>query len=731
MLIARIAALARGLALGTRLLLPLALIDLATLMLAAGPLPVWERALAAVSAGALGAPLLLGGAALLSLLWPARAGRPGWSAGLRAWLTGGDATLQAGRSGLLLSLLVCTALFAVAGFVCLRPLIAGTARAHFAAMGAVGVLLVLLAIAAALVPLLARRLALLVVVLRRVPGLGALLRDSGRLALALGLGGLLAGALALVLGWEVFRHLPWGWLGPVSGALAVAVVWSFFVDARDRELPAPRVFAIVGLALVTAGVIGAVSTTRAAGLHARRSVLGHAGYRTASALLDFDRDGHLGSFGGGDCRPRDARVYPGALEVPRNGVDEDCNGSDLDAEALLFDGRYDHPLPVPVDRRPPLYLITVDAFAARRMRLPETMPKLSAWLSGARDFTAAFSQGPSTRLSFPSIFTSRLDSEVERVVRGKAPFRLGDKQPMLAALVKKAGYQTHAIVPVQYFTRKRWRGLTRGFDSVTYAREGRPKKAHTSGQVTDAALERMERFGERPPFLWVHYFDAHAPHRQPEGITETGTSDTHRYDAELRFIDEHLARLLEAIEQRHGGEAVVVLTGDHGWAADPPRHRKKHYGYDLHSATLHVPLAVRAPFVKPGSQGGLASTLDILPTIANLLGLRPGMRFRGTSLVPELLGATPARPQWLVHEFYLPERKLKRRDPLDTISLRTPRFNLIFQRGPGTIELYDWQADYFERRDLAQQPEHAQTRAALEGQLKTLLYGLQPRDRAQ
>lgn len=45
---------------------------------------------------------------------------------------------------------------------------------------------------------------------------------------------------------------------------------------------------------------------------------------------DLDDDGHRGrACAGPDCDDADATVYPGAVEVPYDGVDQDCSGADL------------------------------------------------------------------------------------------------------------------------------------------------------------------------------------------------------------------------------------------------------------------------------------------------------------------------------------------------------------------------------------------------------------------
>jgi arylsulfatase A-like enzyme len=236
--------------------------------------------------------------------------------------------------------------------------------------------------------------------------------------------------------------------------------------------------------------------------------------------------------------------------------------------------------------------------------------------------------------------------------------------------------------------------------------------------VTDAALRVLSDPSERPLYLWMHYYDAHPPYGTPPGVTPHRENDRGYYEEELAFLDGELGRLIDAVDQRIT-PTWLVFTSDHATSFHPvPQSRHFHYGYDIYTSTLHVPLLFHGPGLGAGQVDDVVSTMDVAPTLANLLRLDDAGRFEGTSLAPELLEGAHDPGRVLFHEFYLPENEFQGSvDPLELVSARSDDYDLILNRERGTYELFDWKSDYFERHELYEEqsrlPEIVRLRSLL------------------
>jgi arylsulfatase A-like enzyme len=432
-----------------------------------------------------------------------------------------------------------------------------------------------------------------------------------------------------------------------------------------------------------------------------RAWSGRLGYSAWVFALDFDRDGQINVLGGGDCAPFNAHRHAGATDIPGNRIDEDCDGVDSTPQSIRPRGRVFMP-PGKIPTHPNIVFITVDALGAPRLSALGSpvplMPNVDKLAASSMLFTHAFSQGPSTRLSFPSMFTSRWDSQLVFSFAPRIPYSVGPKEKQIQDLVDDAGYDTVAVVPNQYFEKARWPSMTRGFQQVDTSALSAGK--HNAPQVTDAALRVLSEQRDRPLYMWLHYYDAHPPYNPIAGVQYAERSDLAYYEAELRYIDRELGRLLDALAKRPD-PTYIVFTADHSTVFHPnPESRKFHYGYDLYTATLHVPLIVHGPGIAPGRVEDPVSTMDIAPTLLDLMKISVPAQFNGTSLLPELFEGQHDPKRYLFHEYYLPEFILRGKDPLQIVSVRDAHWDLILDRDRGIYELYDWPSDYFEQHDL-------------------------------
>jgi arylsulfatase A-like enzyme len=676
------------------------------------------------------AGLGLGAVVFVSAARAVRRDRPPLFARALGWLTGGNADEQVLRSGLLIAAPPLLGVYALGSFLVTQRLIVGMARPEFVALAVLAehlVLGVVVVILLAPVHSLATWLAL---GLGRIPAVGRFCFGRA-LHFALWLGWLSLVALALFVAryYDALSYLPWRELGQCAAALVVAVSFALLMSVLPRL--AQRSLRVLGAVVLLVSAVAAFSLEPGQMFvrHIAEQALfsGRIGHDALMAVLDVDHDGYLPTLGGGDCAPFDPKINPGAIDIPGNHIDEDCDGADLDLRTLPRMGIFDLPVREDVPSRPPVILLTIDAFAATHMQTlgekRQLTPNLDSFAAQSAFFRRCFAQGPSTRLSFPSIFTSRWDSQIKQRLIGGHPYPIEASEVMLAEVMRNAGYDTVAVLPDPYFSPSRWTGITSGFARVIETPfTTRPTLAHNGGRVTAAALAELKRSRTQPLFMWVHYYDAHSPHTQPEGIPVYGKTRRDLYDAELAFVDKEVGTLLKEIDTQLGGQALIIITGDHGIAFDAPRHEKFNYGYDLSTAVLHVPLIVHAPFVKPHQLSGIVSTMDIAPTLANLLRVRGPLPFEGVSLVPEILDNRRARPPELMHQMFLEERLWKNEEPLERVALRNDRFNLVQDRKSGFFELYEWQRDYFEKNDLSMDPAYETTLRDLRHELMRFTY---------
>jgi len=557
----------------------------------------------------------------------------------------------------------------------------------------------------------------------------ARLRIRWRWAVALavfGYGG--ATAFALAYNWsDHLRFAPWAEIlvGAAVAAAAALLSWT----ARGRVPDAPVRVSLVAVAFWFAaiGIVLPVSTLEAprkiAG--ARAAFVGQT-LEAARGQLDFDGDGYARALGGGDCNDRDPLVHPGAVDVPGDGADADCDGEDA-TDALPPPARMadlPHTVPPNLD----LLLITIDTLRADHIGVygypRPTSPVIDALAAEGTLFENGWAHAPSTRYSMPAIAAGRWPSAITWDESIWWP-RLGPDVRTTAQALHDAGYVTGGLFSFSYFAPADRRGFERGMDEYHAERAAlhvavngpMESRGSSSREVTDDAIAFVDRHRDQKFFLWVHYYDPHLAYETHPEIPAFGASRVDRYDGEIRFTDLHLGRLIAHL--RTAGlwdRTAVVLTGDHGEGFG--EHGVTEHGFDLYPAQTKVPFIVRVPGIAPQRVRVPVGHVDIAPTLLNLARGAAEPAFIGRSLIPDVIGPpAPDTDTRAVFQEVTSERGKKR-------ALATTTRHLVWNAVPGdTTECYDRVRDPAEEHDIWQRDDDGAC-AALARSLKRMVAGL-------
>jgi arylsulfatase A-like enzyme/Flp pilus assembly protein TadD len=353
--------------------------------------------------------------------------------------------------------------------------------------------------------------------------------------------------------------------------------------------------------------------------------------------------------------------------------------------------------PDPARVPPSLILLTLDTTRADRVGghgdRPSLTPHLDALAARGLRYAKALSPAPLTLPAHCSLLTG-LDPPAHGV-RDNGTAALAAGVPTLANVLSRQGYATAAFVSSRVLDRRF--GLDRGFgvydDRMAAERIGEYGYPERNAEaVTTAALAwAAKRPRGRPYFLWVHYYDPHAPYAAP-GQAASPTAAT-RYDGEIAYMDREIGRLLQALAARDG-RTLVAAVGDHGEMLG--EHGEPAHGIFLYRASLEVPMIISGPGVPPGTVLAEAVGTRALPsTLLKLAGLSKEAQAFGSPL-PGLSVSGPV-PQALpiYSETYLPATAYGW-SPLKAVS--DDRWRFIQAPRP---ELYDVLADPGETDNLA------------------------------
>ncbi|HSK10900.1 MAG TPA: sulfatase-like hydrolase/transferase [Vicinamibacterales bacterium] len=326
-------------------------------------------------------------------------------------------------------------------------------------------------------------------------------------------------------------------------------------------------------------------------------------------------------------------------------------------------------------------------------------------------FEQAMTDAPLTLPAHCSIFTAR--HPPRHGVRDNGGFFLSPQQRTLASELRHRGLRTGAVVGAFVLDGK-W-GLGQGFEYYGDEFEvdrvggfGVGEIQRRGAEVVDKALPWLEQVKGERFFAWLHFYDPHTPYDAPEPYGSRFAG--HPYDAEIAYTDAQVGRLVEFLERHDLLErTVVVVVGDHGEGLN--QHSEGTHGFFIYESTTRVPFIVRAPFERTRGRrvADPVRTVDVMPTVLDLMGIAAPADIDGTSLAPLMTGDRATLDLEGYAEALYP---LHHYGWSDLRAWRAGRYKVIDAPRP---ELYDLERDPHESTNL-----YAERQALADGMIRRL-----------
>lgn len=424
------------------------------------------------------------------------------------------------------------------------------------------------------------------------------------------------------------------------------------------------------------------------------------------SVSDFDGDGHSSLFGGADCAPFSAGMFPGARDLPGNGIDEDCDGTDgrgsegegASQEVVLREGALiSGALSKAQVKKYNVLWLMVDAVRADHLHLlggeHENTPFIEELAKESLVFSHAYSQSSGTPTSIASMLTGRTPGSIRWTAgeNGTRRPQLDERMVTAAELFKNAGYRTAGSLS---------RGMLdlipktlQGFDDT----RGLPGKTGSSELVIDM-LNADRKFHkdrlEAPFFVFGYYHGPHGPYR---GAFEFGKGTREKYDSAIRRTDAELAVVIEYLKHhpRIWNNTVVVIHSDHG--EEFGEHGQSYHNNTCHMESVRIPIILRVPGLEPAQIDLPVANVDIVATLLELTGIDPPPEeeLDGESL---LIPALTDRGRY--DRPILCFQQNRKGDGKIHGSARTDRWYLDVTLGDGSKKLFDVVRDPGEQKNV-------------------------------
>jgi arylsulfatase A-like enzyme/Tfp pilus assembly protein PilF len=347
-----------------------------------------------------------------------------------------------------------------------------------------------------------------------------------------------------------------------------------------------------------------------------------------------------------------------------------------------------------------LVVVTLDTTRADRIGCygakDVATPHLDALAAGGVRFDAAVSPMPLTLPAHCTLFTGLLPGA--HGVRDNGGFKLAPEHVTLAEVLQQRGFATGGFVSA-FVLDHRW-GIAQGFDRYYDDFDLKQEEKLSMGEIQrpgnetlDHALQWIRDVKDKRFFAWVHLYDPHAPYDPPEPYKSRYAGRP--YDGEIAWTDSLVGRLADELNRLDlTRKTVIAVMADHGESLG--EHGEHGHGYFVYEQVTHVPFVLTTPY--SGTRGrvvdAVVRSVDLAPTVLDLLGFPGALPGAGTSVVPLIGGAGGAPGDGYSESYYARFHY----GWSELRAVRTKRWHFI--ESP-KAELYDLTADPGETANVA------------------------------
>ncbi len=249
--------------------------------------------------------------------------------------------------------------------------------------------------------------------------------------------------------------------------------------------------------------------------------------------------------------------------------------------------------------------------------------------------------------------------------------------------------------------------------------DGRQEK-YSHDMFTDFALDFIRRHSHGTFFLYLPYTIPHAQYEIPSTEPYTDKSwpdDAKVHAAMITRMDTDIGRIMALLKNLSiDNDTLVFFCSDNGAArrwdgifdsSGPLRGNKT----NLFEGGIRTPMIARWPDKIPAGQTSSAVWYfaDIMPTLADLAGVRPPSNIDGISVLPTLLGKSQRTDDRFLYWEFLTNKFQQ--------AVRWRNYKALRQTPDKPLELYDLAKDIAEENNIA--VENPDVIAKFEAYLKT------------